>query len=62
MAGPAGAAAADEAQAPAELLEALSMVLICGTLMIAIPAASATASSAAIGAQPRLGFSAKLRA
>jgi hypothetical protein len=57
----AGPAAAGELQLPA-LLEAVSMVLICGTLMIAIPAASATASSAAIGAQPRLGFPAKLRA
>lgn len=59
---PAGPAAAGWVQAPAGVLEAVSIVLSCGTLMIAIPAARATASSAAIGAQPRLGFSVKLRA
>ena len=59
---PAGPAAADWVQAPAGVLEAVSIVLSCGTLMIAIPAARATASSAAIGARPRLGFCVKLRA
>jgi len=64
-AGPAAPAAAAGAQFPAwpvAVLEAVSIVLSCGTLMIAIPAASATASSAAIGTRPRRGLSAKIRA
>jgi hypothetical protein len=51
MAGLADPAAADAAQAPAGLLEALSMALICGALRVAIPAASATVRSPIIGAQ-----------
>jgi flagellar hook-length control protein FliK len=64
-AGPAGPAAAAGAQFPAwpvAVLEAVSIVLRCGTAMIAIPAASATASSATIGSRPRRGLPAKIRA
>jgi hypothetical protein len=58
---PAGAAAADGGQAPAGVLEALSMSRRCGALKIPIPAASATARSPAIAARRPLGFSSKLR-
>jgi hypothetical protein len=60
--GPAAAAGAQFPAWPAAVLEAVSIVLSCGTLMITIPAASATASSTAIGSRPRRGLSAKLRA